>query len=348
MPSSRKRLAAALGLGVAVSGLSLVAAPAQAVSTGIVISEVYGAGGNAGASYNADFVELRNLGSAPASLDGMAIQYRSGGGSPGAVPFALSGSVPAEGRFLIQMSATGANGTALPTPDAVASPAFAMSGSAGQVVLTNTTAPFTGTGNVAGNAALVDMVGYGTAPNTYEGAPTGADLTATTSAQRAEPAADTDHNANDFSEAAPTPDAAPGGGGGGPVELSIAEIQGAGDASEEVGNTVITEGVVTARYPTGGYTGFYIQTGGTGGATDATPGASDGIFVYGPEAPCGPVPRTRHLGRGHRWGQRVLRDDRDHHRGRGHRRDRRPASRHASRHGLGQPRRGRGEGGSRG
>ena len=41
-----------------------------------------------------------------------------------------------------------------------------------------------------------------------------------------------------------------------------------------------TEGVVTAIYP-GTYNGFFIQTGGTGGAPDATPGASDAIFVYG-------------------------------------------------------------------
>ncbi len=34
--------------------------------------------------------------------------------------------------------------------------------------------------------------------------------------------------------------------------------------------------------PRGGFAGFYLQTGGTGGATDATPGASDGIFVFAP------------------------------------------------------------------
>ena len=44
-----------------------------------------------------------------------------------------------------------------------------------------------------------------------------------------------------------------------------------------------TEGVVTADYATGGFNGFFLQTGGSGGspADDATPGASDGIFVFG-------------------------------------------------------------------
>ncbi len=41
---------------------------------------------------------------------------------------------------------------------------------------------------------------------------------------------------------------------------------------------------MTAAYPTGGYNGFYIQTPGTGGATDATEGASDAVFVFGSAA----------------------------------------------------------------
>ncbi len=57
----------------------------------------------------------------------------------------------------------------------------------------------------------------------------------------------------------------------------IADIQGTGDTSDMTGQTVITEGVVTAVYPTGGFNGFYLQTPGP----DTTPGQSDGIFVYG-------------------------------------------------------------------
>ena len=45
--------------------------------------------------------------------------------------------------------------------------------------------------------------------------------------------------------------------------------------------TCAPPGVVTASYPTGGLNGFYLQTGGTGSGADATPDASDGIFVYG-------------------------------------------------------------------
>lgn len=66
--------------------------------------------------------------------------------------------------------------------------------------------------------------------------------------------------------------------------LTIAEIQGTStDTSPQVGQTVTTTGVVTAAYPTGGFNGFYIQTGGSGGdpAADKTPDASDAVFVYG-------------------------------------------------------------------
>jgi predicted extracellular nuclease len=69
-----------------------------------------------------------------------------------------------------------------------------------------------------------------------------------------------------------------------PTVLSIAAIQGTDtDTSPYAGQTVTTEGVVTADYRTGGFNGFFLETGGAGGtaADDATPGASDGIFVFG-------------------------------------------------------------------
>ncbi|WP_344617571.1 ExeM/NucH family extracellular endonuclease [Dactylosporangium salmoneum] len=66
--------------------------------------------------------------------------------------------------------------------------------------------------------------------------------------------------------------------------LPIAAIQGTNtDTSPQAGKGVTTEGVVTAVYATGGFSGFFLQTGGTGGtpAEDATPGASDAVFVFG-------------------------------------------------------------------
>lgn len=65
------------------------------------------------------------------------------------------------------------------------------------------------------------------------------------------------------------------------VTHSIAEVQGTGAATPLAGSVVTVEGVVTADYRgVSNYRGIVIQTAGSGGAADATPGASDGIFVY--------------------------------------------------------------------
>ena len=61
---------------------------------------------------------------------------------------------------------------------------------------------------------------------------------------------------------------------------TIPEIQGTGAASPLAGQDVSVEGVVTARYPDGGINGYVIQTAGYDATADATPGASDGLFVY--------------------------------------------------------------------
>jgi predicted extracellular nuclease len=276
----------AAGLAVAVAGLASVSpASANPAGTGLVISEVYGAGGNVGAVLNADFVELYNPTGAAISVTGDYIHYRAGNGASGGSPFALTGSVPAGGHYLIQMGAVGANGGALPTPDAVALPAFSMAAAGGQVYLLSTSTPIATTGNQAGAAGVVDMVGV-TGSTSFETAATSAGATTTNSLNRTTAGADTDNNAADFSLAAPTPQAAgPGTPPPPPTEHTIAEIQGTDSAtSPHVGETVITEGVVTADYATGGFNGFYLQTAGTGGPTDATPGASDAVFVFGSAA----------------------------------------------------------------
>ena len=61
---------------------------------------------------------------------------------------------------------------------------------------------------------------------------------------------------------------------------TIAEVQGTGAVTPLLGTTVTVQGVVTADHRTGGYAGIYVQTPGSGGEADATPGASDGVFVY--------------------------------------------------------------------
>lgn len=265
----RRALAAVSTAAVAVSGLVAIAPASQAAGPGLVLNEVYGGGGNSGAELTHDFVELLNSTDAPISLDGYAVAYYSAGGNLGN-RCSLSGTVAPGSTFLIQQAAGTGGTTPLPDPDAEC--AASMAGSNGIVELTL-------------DGAVVDLVGYGTASR-FEGSAAAPGLSNTTSASRTD-AVDTDDNAADFTRGEPTP--TPGGGGTDPdpdpepeepTEASIAQIQGTGAASPLEGREVITTGVVTATYPTGGFAGVYLQTPGTGGTPKVPGDASDGIFLY--------------------------------------------------------------------
>jgi predicted extracellular nuclease len=266
-----------------VSGGALLApASANPAGTGLVISEVYGAGGNNGAVLNADFVELYNPTDAAISVTGDYIHYRSAAGGSGGAPQALTGSVPAHGHYLIQMGSSGSNGSALPDPDAGPF-GFSMAQAGGQVFLLSQSSPITTSGDMKGVAGVIDMVGADTATS-FESFPTDDAASTTKSLDRSAAGADTDDNQADFNLQDPSPENSnpvteP------PSEAPIAEIQGTTDTSPFVGHSVTTTGVVTATYPAGGFFGYVLQTAGTGTATDPTPGASDAIYVYQPSGP---------------------------------------------------------------
>ncbi|HEY0642759.1 MAG TPA: ExeM/NucH family extracellular endonuclease, partial [Nocardioides sp.] len=181
-------------------------APASAVSSGLVISEVYG-GGSATVGYANDYIELYNAGTVPVDVSGWSVQYKSAAGTGAFAVTPLSGTIPAGKRFLVQ-EGNFTTGTQLPTPDVTGN--ISMAAGAGVVALVSNTTSYPTFGtttpvDLAGVTAngLVDIVGYGTTATTYEGARTGVTLSSTLSAQRS--GADTDHNANDFNEAAPAP-----------------------------------------------------------------------------------------------------------------------------------------------
>jgi predicted extracellular nuclease len=194
---------------VRLSALALIAttiavgysATPGAVSTGVVISQVYGGGGNSGATYTHDFIELFNRGDVAVSIEGWSVQYASSAGTSWQRTN-LSGTIPAGGYYLVQQ-AQGAGGTTpLPTPDA--SGAIPMAGGAGKVALVNSVVTLS-VGCPAG-AAIVDFVGYGAAANCFEGSDGTATLTNTTAAIRNNSGCtDTDDNLGDFTVAAPTP-----------------------------------------------------------------------------------------------------------------------------------------------
>jgi predicted extracellular nuclease len=282
MAVSRSALAVLASLATIVAGGALIApAHANSAGTGLVINEVYGAGGNSGAKYNADFVELYNPTDVAISVAGDYIHYRSVGGGSGGAPAALTGSVPAHGHYLVQMgTASATNGIALPTLDAGPF-GFTMAAGGGEVFLLDNSTAITASGDMTNVAHVIDMVGAN-GSNAYETKAAGT-ATTTNSLQRSETGVDTDNNSTDFSLQPVVPqDSAGGGGTDTPTEHTIAEIQGTGETSPLAGKPVITEGVVTAAYPAGGFSGYVLQTDGTGSVDDATPGTSDAVFVHQP------------------------------------------------------------------
>lgn len=170
-----------------------------APSSSVVISQVYGGGGNSGATYKNDFIEIFNLGSTSISLDGWSVQYASSTGSSWSATN-LSGTIAPGSYYLIQESAGNGGSTNLPTPDASGN--LNLSATSGKVALVNSTAAVTGTCPTAG---VIDFVGFGSAANCSETSPT-ANLSNTTAAIRAGGGCtDTDKNSADFSTAAPNP-----------------------------------------------------------------------------------------------------------------------------------------------
>jgi len=279
-----------LSAGLLAGPLAAVPAHAEEGVPGIIINEAYLSGGSTNAPYANKFVELYNPTAAPVSLDGWSLQYRAAGTTtPPTGVGRLAGTIPAGGYYLVQGASNGTSGAPLPTADATIGASF--SGAAGTLVLSNqaTAVNPLPTGSVLGQAGVVDLLGYGTS-NTFETAP------ATAPAGNSDPKslnrtgfADSNNNAADFTLNAEVTPKNTAGGGTDPVDptdppdgaVSIAQIQGTGDASPLVGQSVTTRGKVTAAYPTGGFSGYYLQTPGTGGTIDpATHTASDGIFVF--------------------------------------------------------------------
>src|SRR5918999_3730527 len=84
--------------------VALPLAPARAVSPDVVISQLYGGGGNNGATLRNDFIELFNRGSQPVSVTGWSVQYASSGGSTWQVT-PLTGTIAPGAYYLVQEAA---------------------------------------------------------------------------------------------------------------------------------------------------------------------------------------------------------------------------------------------------
>lgn len=299
-----KPLRSPLWIALSLAGC-LAAHAAHASSNGLVISQVYGGGGGSGTvTYQNDYIELFNAGTAAVSLSGLSLQYASATGTGNFSALALNAVVLQPGQYyLVRTGSTGSAGAALPvTPDQTTS-SLNMGATGGKVALVQGTSGLgCNGGSTACNdtqlAQIIDLVGYGSA-NFHEGstaAPAPSTVLADYRAQAG--CTDTDDNGSDFSTADPVPRftgstltdcSSTGGGSGGSggsgegsggstgSTVSIGAIQGAGSTSPYADQVVSTTGIVTLVMNNG----FFMQS----EVEDGLDTTSDGIFVYTGSAP---------------------------------------------------------------
>jgi len=193
-------------LAISCIACALLAAPfAHGATSNLVVSQVYAGGGNAGATYTNDFVELFNRSSAPVDLSGWTVQYASAASTSWQTT-TLSGTIAPGRYYLVELASTAAVGASLPAPDATGTTNLANAG--GKVALVrDATALSCGAtvGSCSAEPLVEDLVGYGSATDFEGGGPAPA-LSSTTAALRAGAGCnDTGSSADDFAAVAPSP-----------------------------------------------------------------------------------------------------------------------------------------------
>ncbi len=236
---------------------TLEPARATLISQNLVISQIYGGGGLAGAQYTHDFVELFNRGSSPIDLNSWSVQYASSGGSNWLPSGALPNVTLQPGQyFLIQFGSNGAVGSPLPAPDHVVPVLMPegfipnLSSTTGKLSLVNN-ANRLAASTCPVDSAIIDRVGYGTSASCFEGGGRAPDLTITTALKRnTNGCTDTDNNNSDFTTGAPAPrnSASPTNVCNLGADLQ-AGINANPNSVAPTGTTLITVGVIPATTP---------------------------------------------------------------------------------------------------
>jgi uncharacterized protein (TIGR03437 family) len=167
----------------------------------VVITQIFGGGGNAGAPFRNDFIEIFNSGSTPVNLGGWSVQYASATASTWSVTPLNAITLSPGQRYLVQ-EAGGNNGATLPTPDTIGT--IGMAAGAGKVALVKSTTALSGA--CPNDPNIVDFVGYGTTANCFRGSAAAPAASNTNAATRAaNGCTDTRNNTSDFILAPPNP-----------------------------------------------------------------------------------------------------------------------------------------------
>src|SRR6185295_13207963 len=170
----------------------------------VVISQVYTSGGETGATYKNDFIELFNRGTVSINLTGWSVQYTTATGTTWQQTNLTGVTLLPGQHYLVREASAGSNGSDLPTANVAGG--ISMSAVGGKVALLSTTVLTVGSIPCPTSPRVVDLVGYGSATNCYEGlnpapapAPTSADL------RNGGGCVDTNDNGADFAPGTPNP-----------------------------------------------------------------------------------------------------------------------------------------------
>ena len=285
-----------LGVTVAaIAGFFAFSGAANAAGN-VVISQIYGGGGNSGAQYQNDYVELFNRSNALADVGGWSIQYTSatGTGNFGSAtnlltPLTLPGGhlFIAPGQYLLVREAPGA-GTGAPIgTDVNDDSPINMSATGGKVALVNTLTPLGCNGSSTPCSAtalmtIVDLVGYDGA-NFFEGASAAPTLSNMTAGFRNNSGCtDTDNNGADFFAAAPGPRslASPTFNCRADVAPSVSSTTPANGGSDVAADSNIS---LTFSEPVNVTDGWYSIACGTSGVHTATVTGGPTTFILDPD-----------------------------------------------------------------
>ncbi|MBO0798812.1 MAG: DNA/RNA non-specific endonuclease, partial [Blastocatellia bacterium] len=170
----------------------------------VVISQIYGGGGNSGATFTNDFIELYNPSDATVTVTGWSLQYASATGTTWTNKQPIGGTIAPGEYLLVQLGSGGANGSPLPVAPNI-SGNLNLSATTGKVALVSDSGSLTG-GCPIGSANIVDFVGYGTSADCHEGSANAPAPSNTGAIFRLNNGlTDTDQNGADFTVSTPNP-----------------------------------------------------------------------------------------------------------------------------------------------
>jgi endonuclease G len=178
--------------------------PAPRPPSDVVISQIYGGGGNGGATFLNDYVELYNRGANAVDLTGWSLQYASSTGSGwDSNKQPLGGTIGAGEYYLIALASGGATGASLPPANITGQ--INMAAGSGKVGLVGSFTGLAGSCPIF-NPSIKDFVGYGSADCGEGSTTTSAGSNSTALYRQGGGSVDTNSNASDFAPpAAPAP-----------------------------------------------------------------------------------------------------------------------------------------------